>query len=287
MAFKPFTLNISGSLITYSQPAIMGILNVTPDSFFDGGKWQNQEAVLQQAEKMLQEGADILDIGGYSTRPGAEAVNVEMELDRTIPAIQLIKKYFPDVVISIDTFRHQVAEAAMHAGAQMVNDISAGDDDPKMFETIAAMQVPYIIMHKQGTPKTMQQSPQYQNVVLQVAQYLSEKLLKLHQLGVHDVVIDPGFGFGKTLEHNYQLMHTLSHFTWLNAPILAGVSRKSMINKVLKTSPEQALNGTTVLHTIALQNGAQLLRVHDVREAVQVRAIIRQLHDAEWALASS
>ena len=274
---ESYSLNLKGKLHTLDRPKIMGILNVTPDSFFDGGKHNNVVHALQRAEMMLHAGADFLDIGGYSSRPGANDVSLEEELERVIAPIKAIKKQFPNAVISIDTFRAEVARQAVAAGADMVNDISAGEDDADMFETIRELQVPYIIMHKQGTPKTMQQNPQYENAVLDIAKYLSRRVLKLNELGVNDVIIDPGFGFGKTVEHNYQLLKHLDHFQIFELPILVGVSRKSMINKVLGTKPENALNGSTVLHTIALQKGAHILRVHDVKEAVEAVKLVEQL----------
>jgi dihydropteroate synthase len=265
----PYSININGELFMFDCPKVMGIINVTPDSFFDGGQYNNVDSALKQAEKHLAEGADFLDIGGFSSRPGADDVTIEDELKRVIAPIEAIAKKFPKAIISIDTFRSKVAESAINSGAHMVNDISAGEDDELMFETVAKLQVPYIIMHKQGSPKTMQQNPEYGNVVVEVTKYLSQRILKLNELGVNDIIADPGFGFGKTVEHNYELLNQLDHFHHLDVPILAGLSRKSMINKVLGTKPENALNGTSVLNTIALQKGAHILRVHDVKEAVQ------------------
>ena len=272
-----YSLNIKGNLYSFDRPKVMGIINVTPDSFFDGGRYNSVENALEQAEKHLGEGADFLDIGGFSSRPGADVVSVAEELQRVVDPIKAIKDRFPRAIISIDTFRAQVAEKAVEAGADMINDISAGEDDEQMFETVRDLQVPYIIMHKQGSPKTMQQNPQYENAVLDIAKYLSRRVLKLNELGVNDVIIDPGFGFGKTVEHNYQLLKHLDHFQIFELPILVGVSRKSMINKVLGTKPENALNGSTVLHTIALQKGAHILRVHDVKEAVEAVKLVEQL----------
>lgn len=272
-----FSMNIKGELFLFDRPMVMGIINVTPDSFFDGGQYNNVDSALKQAEKHLAEGADFLDIGGFSSRPGADDVTVEDELKRVIAPIEAIAKEFPKAIISIDTFRAKIAEAAINSGAHIVNDISAGEDDEAMFEAIAKLQVPYIIMHKQGSPKTMQQNPAYGNVVVDVAKYLSERILKLNELGVNDIIADPGFGFGKTVEHNYEMLNQLDHFHHLGVPILAGVSRKSMINKVLGTKPENALNGTTVLNTIALQKGAHILRVHDVKEAVQVVKLVEMM----------
>ena len=252
----------------------MGIINVTPDSFFDGGNYNNIDSALKQAAKHLEEGGDFLDIGGFSSRPGADDVTVEEELQRVIRPIEAIKKAFPNAIVSIDTFRAKVAAEAVAAGADIINDISAGEDDPDMFETVARLQVPYIIMHKKGSPKTMQQNPAYGNVVVEVAKYLSERVGKLNELGVNDIIIDPGFGFGKTVEHNYELLKELGHFKMFDIPLLVGFSRKSMINKILGTKPENALNGTTVLNTLALQKGAHILRVHDVKEAVEAVKLV-------------
>jgi dihydropteroate synthase len=253
----------------------MGILNTTPDSFFDGGKYNAVDNALQQAEKMLNNGADILDIGGYSTRPNAKEVSVEEELKRTVPIIEQLNKQFPEAILSIDTFRAKVAKECVEAGAAIVNDISAGDDDNEMIPYVASVNVPYIIMHKQGIPETMQQNPTYGNVVKEVLQYLGNKVTELRKLGVNDIVADPGFGFGKTIEHNYSLLKHLSIFKILNVPLLAGVSRKSMINKVLGVKAAEALNGTTVLNTLALINGAKILRVHDVKEAKEAVSLVQ------------
>lgn len=254
----------------------MGILNTTPDSFFDGGHYNHVDNALAQAEKMLAAGADILDVGGYSTRPGAADVSIEEEINRTAPVIKQLVKNFPQAVISIDTFRAKVAQACVEEGAAIVNDISAGDDDEAMIPFIAQANVPYIIMHKQGTPQTMQQNPQYANVVQEVLQYLAQKVVHLRSLGINDIIIDVGFGFGKSVQHNYQLLKYLSAFDAYNAPMLAGLSRKSMINKVLGTKAAQALNGTTVLNTIALLNGAHILRVHDVKEAKETALLVQE-----------
>lgn len=264
------------------SPAVMGILNVTPDSFFDGGKYNNEKAILLHAEKMIAEGADIIDIGACSTRPNAKEISEEEELKRLIPAIQLVRKKFADVIISADTFRSKVAEEAVNAGADMINDVGGGvgswelgenlrtpNSKPRtdMFETIAKLKVPYVLMHIQGTPQTMQANPQYKDVVKEVKEYFSLKVEKLKSLKVEQIIIDVGFGFGKTLEHNYSLLKHLAEFKEFNLPILVGISRKSMINKALGTKPEEALNGTTAANTIALMNGANILRVHDVKEA--------------------
>lgn len=272
---KPtYTLNCGGQLLVLNRPKIMGILNTTPDSFFDGGQYNSVDNALARAEKMLNEGADILDVGGYSTRPGAAVITESEEIERTTKVIAHIKKHLPQAIISVDTFRASVAKACIDAGAAIVNDISAGDDDAQMIPYIAQTNVPYILMHKQGTPQTMQKAPQYTNVVQEVVDYLVKKVALLHSMGVNDIVIDPGFGFGKTVEHNYQLLKHLNAFSVCDVPILAGISRKSLINKVLNTKADEALNGTTVLNTIALLNGAHILRVHDVKEAKEAITLV-------------
>lgn len=272
---KPtYTLNCGGQLLVLNRPKIMGILNTTPDSFFDGGLYNSVDNALARAEKMLNEGADILDVGGYSTRPGAAVITESEEIERTTKVIAHIKKHLPQAIISVDTFRASVAKACIDAGAAIVNDISAGDDDAQMIPYIAQTNVPYILMHKQGTPQTMQKAPQYTNVVQEVVDYLVKKVALLHSMGVNDIVIDPGFGFGKTVEHNYQLLKHLNAFSVCDVPILAGISRKSLINKVLNTKADEALNGTTVLNTIALLNGAHILRVHDVKEAKEAITLV-------------
>jgi len=262
------SINIKGTLLDFSKPRVMGILNVTPDSFSDGGRYNAMDGALKHAEKMWQEGADILDIGGYSSRPGAADVSVQEELDRTISVIEKLMAEFSPI-ISIDTFRSKVAEEAVKTGAAIVNDISAGDDDERMIATVASLKVPYIAMHKKGKPQTMQQNPTYENVVSEVVDYLLAKKHKCLEAGIIDFVIDPGFGFGKTREHNFELLKHFSQLQLLNVPILAGVSRKSMIWKTLEIKPDEASNGTTFLHAFALQGGANILRVHDVAEAVQ------------------
>lgn len=252
----------------------MGILNATPDSFFSGSRARELDRALQAAEEMLNAGADILDIGGQSTRPGAERISVDEERERVIPVIDAVASRFPEAMISVDTFYAAIAADAVTAGAGIVNDVSAGSIDGEMFQTVATLQVPYILMHMQGTPETMQQNPQYEDVVTDTIRMLSGKLEQLRLLGVADVWIDPGFGFGKTLEHNYQLVKRLEEFSVLDCPVLAGVSRKGMIWKLLGSSPDEALNGTTVVNTMALLNGATILRVHDVREAKEAVKIV-------------
>ncbi|MDB4344271.1 dihydropteroate synthase [bacterium] len=247
----------------------MGIINVTPDSFYDGGKNNSVETAITQVRKHLKEGAKVIDIGGYSSRPGADEVTEQEELNRTIPVIEAVLIAFPDTIISIDTFRSNVAKKAIEAGAAIINDISAGDLDENMFSVVAEKQVPYILMHMQGTPETMQNNPNYKNIIQEITHYFSEKINTLRKKGVIDIIIDPGFGFGKTLEHNYEILGKLNHFQLLNVPILAGVSRKSMIYKLLEISPQESLNGTIAANIIALRNGATILRVHDVKEAAE------------------
>ncbi|MBK8491909.1 MAG: dihydropteroate synthase [Saprospirales bacterium] len=255
----------------------MGILNITPDSFFPGSRVSGIDGMLERAEGMLRDGATFLDVGGMSSRPGAELVSEEEELQRVLPAVEALHARFPEALISIDTVWASVAREAVEAGACMVNDISAGRLDAAMYETVAALRVPYVLMHMQGTPQHMQEDPQYDDVVVSVLDFLIAELGKLRALGIHDVILDPGFGFGKTVEHNYSLLKNLSAFHILEAPLLVGLSRKSMITRVLDVSPGNALNGTTALHMVALQQGAQILRVHDVKEAAEVVRIFRQL----------
>ena len=271
------TINCKGTLIDVSTPKVMGILNITPDSFFDGGKYKNESDILSQVEKMLLDGATFIDIGAYSSRPGAKHISKKEELQRIVPVVDLLVNQFPEIIISVDTFRSEVAQQTIKAGAAIINDISAGKMDEKMFSTVAQLQVPYMIMHMQGTPQNMQENPQYENVTTQVISFFAEQLFKLRQLKVNDIIIDPGFGFGKTLEHNYELLKNLSLFKNLEVPILAGISRKSMLYKPLNISAKDALNATTSANTIALLNGANILRVHDVKEAVEAIKIVTQL----------
>lgn len=268
------TINLKGKLLDFKKPKIMGILNVTPDSFYDGGKFNSEKKILLHVEKMLVDGADIIDIGGASSRPGANQISLDLELKRVIPAIEIIKKKFNNAIISVDTFRSKVAEKAILSGASIINDISGGEFDRNMFKCVAENKVPYIIMHMKGNPTTMQKKPIYKNVVTDIIKNLSKKIYFARQHGVLDIIIDPGFGFGKTLEHNYQILKNLEHFKELDCPILVGLSRKSMIYKLLKSSSEKSLNGTTSLNTISIQNGASILRVHDVREAKEVIELI-------------
>lgn len=256
----------------------MGILNVTPNSFYDGGRHADEKKVLNQAEKMLSEGATFIDIGGYSSKPGAEFVSEAEEIERLVPIVKLVLKHFPKTLISIDTFRANVALSGIENGACIINDISAGNLDGKMMQTVAELQVPYVMMHMKGNPQTMQSLTQYENSTKEMLLYFSEKVAKARSLGINDLIIDPGFGFAKTLEQNFEVMNNLELFQMPELPLLVGISRKSMIYKTLETEPDFALNGTTVLNTIALQKGANILRVHDVREAMECIKLNEKLH---------
>lgn len=272
-----YSINCRGRLIELSEPIVMGVLNVTPDSFYDGGRYRSDLAALRQAEKMLQAGATIIDVGGMSSRPGAEIITKAQELDRVLPAIQSITKAFPSAIISIDTVHASVARASVEHGASIVNDISAGRMDEKLLPTVAELGVPYILMHMQGKPKNMQDAPQYTDAIQEVMNFLTRKVGDLRALGVKDIILDVGFGFGKTIQHNYQLLRNMQVFQILGLPVLAGVSRKSMIYRLLEITPAEALNGTTALHMVALQQGANILRVHDVKEAMEVIKLWKQL----------
>ena len=263
------TINCKGQLIDLSTPKIMGILNVTPNSFYDGGKFTLSENGLSQVGKMLEEGATFIDIGAYSSKPNAEFVSEEEERSRILPVIKSILKQFPDALLSIDTFRSGIASVCIENGAAIINDISAGNLDEKMMDVVAKHNVPYIMMHMRGTPQTMQSQTNYENIVKEIVFYFSEKVSKARSLGINDLIIDPGFGFAKTLEQNYEVLRNLELFQILDLPILAGISRKSMVYKPLEVTANEALNGTTVLNTIALTKGATILRVHDVKEAVE------------------
>lgn len=263
------TINCKGNLIDCNIPKVMGILNVTPNSFFDGGKYSDAEAILFQVEKMLQEGATFIDVGGYSSKPNAEFVSEQEELNRILPIVQLILNRFPETLLSIDTFRSSVAKACLENGAAMINDISAGKLDDKMLETIANFQVPYCMMHLRGTPETMQTLTNYDAIVKEMLFYFSERLAAARALGINDLILDPGFGFAKTTEQNFEVLQKLELFKTFELPILVGFSRKSMIYKTLNSNALEALNGTTVLNTLALSKGAKILRVHDVKEAVE------------------
>jgi dihydropteroate synthase len=268
------TLNIRGQLVDLSVPKVMGILNVTPDSFYDGGKFIGEGAALKHAERMLAEGASFIDVGGYSSRPGATDIPQGEELERVIKTVRALIKAFPNAMISVDTFRSVVAREAVQEGACMINDISGGEADQDMLSTIAQLQVPYILMHMRGTPQTMTTLTDYTTLVREVLDFFHRKIDVLHRLKIKDIIIDPGFGFAKTISQNYELLYHLDQFEIFGKPILVGLSRKSMIWKTLKITPEEALNGTTVLHTAALLKGARLLRVHDVKEAIEAIKLI-------------
>jgi len=270
------TLNCKGKLIDLNAPKVMGILNVTPDSFYDGGRFKDEKSILSQVEKLTTEGATFIDIGAYSSRPGADFVSEEEELRRLIPIINLVTASFPDSIISIDSFRSRVIKESIEAGAAIANDISGGQLDPLMFKTVGSLGIPYIMMHMRGTPQTMQQMTNYSNVVQEVYTYFSERIQLANTHQIKDIILDLGFGFSKTREQNFELLAAFDFYNHLNLPILAGVSRKSMIYKTLNTTADQALNGTSALHMVALQKGAKLLRVHDVKEAVECI----QLHNA-------
>jgi len=271
------TLQVQGKIIDLNSPKVMGILNVTPDSFYDGGRYIEGSTFLKQAEKMIREGADFIDVGGYSSRPGAVDIPEDEELARVIPVIQAIKKEFPTVILSIDTFRSKIAIAAVNEGAAVVNDISGGQLDPKMFDAVAALQVPYIAMHMRGTPQTMNQLTQYENLVKEMLDYFHHKIHTLIAAGVKDVIIDPGFGFAKTVAQNFELLKNLNQLHILERPLLVGLSRKSMIWRTLEITPEDSLNGSSVLNSIALLKGASILRVHDVKEAREVITLMSKL----------
>lgn len=264
-----YSINFKGNLISLTRPVVMSILNTTPDSFFDGGKYNSIEKALKKVEKDLNQGATIIDIGGYSTKPGGNSVTIDEEIRRTIPYIEKIVDTFPDINISIDTFRGKVAALALDAGAGMINDVSAWNMDKQMFETIKKYNVPYVLMHMKGEPKNMQDNPRYENVTKEVIKFLSNKINKLNSNGINDVVIDPGFGFGKTNSDNYKLLKNMEFLKVLKAPILAGISRKSMIYKTLKINKLESINGTTALNMFALSKGAKILRVHDVKQAME------------------
>lgn len=270
------SINIKDTILKLEPALVMGILNITKDSFYDGGRYNQVDAAIERAMQMVDEGAGIIDVGGYSSRPGADEMSISEEIDRVVPVIEALVKELR-VPLSIDTFRASVAKAAIAAGAHIVNDISAGEDDMDMLATVASLQVPYIAMHKQGTPKTMQLNPVYEDVVTEVYEYFLNRIRTYNAAGVKQVILDPGFGFGKTVAHNYELLNNLQLFKNFNLPILAGISRKSMINKVLGVKAKDALNGTTFLHAFCLQKGAHILRVHDVKEAVQAIQLYQEL----------
>lgn len=273
----PITLNSKGKTLDIGQPIVMGILNATPDSFYNKGQDSDILSLLRNAEKMLKDGAAILDIGGASTRPGQELLGADEELARVMSVVIELHRHFPDAWLSIDTYNAKVAKETVGAGVNIVNDVSSGRFDDDMLQTVALLKVPYIAMHMQGVPKTMQADPQYKDVVDEVMAYLQNMCIKCGEAGITDMIVDPGFGFGKTVEHNFKLLRSLHSFSLLGKPVLAGLSRKSLICKPLKINPEQALNGTTALHMVALQNGANILRAHDVKEAIEVIKLFRCL----------
>jgi len=275
---KKRSIQLNGALITLDRPVVMGILNLTPDSFYDGGCYRQEKEVLQRAEEILLEGGMIIDIGGVSTRPGAAMVSQEEELERLLPQVIAIHRHFPLAILSIDSYRSEVISRIYdEIGGFIVNDISGGLLDHQMFKTVARLGIPYILMHMQGTPQTMQQNPSYQDIVKEILLHLSERVNTLKLLGVNDVIVDPGFGFGKNIHHNYTLLNSLDAFRLFELPLMVGVSRKAMIWKLLKSSPAESLNGTTVLNTLALLGGADILRVHDVREAIEAILLVSEL----------
>lgn len=272
------TINVKGQLLDLSTPQVMGILNVTPDSFYSASRMQTEQEIAERVQQIIDEGASIIDIGAYSSRPNAVHISSNEEMDRLRMGLEIINRYHPEAIVSVDTFRAEIAERCVEEyGAAIINDISAGEMDKQMFETVTRLRVPYIMMHMQGTPQNMQQQPHYENLLKEVFLYFAQKIQQLRDLGMKDIILDPGFGFGKTLEHNYELMEHLEEFRLFELPLLVGVSRKSMIYKLLGNSPQEALNGTTVLNTVALMKGAHILRVHDVREAVEAVRIVEKL----------
>jgi dihydropteroate synthase len=275
---KPRSLRIRGSLFELNKPQVMGIINLTPDSFYQASRRQQATEALDAARKMIADGADMLDLGAYSSRPGAENISQDEELQRMLPALELIRTEFPDVIISIDTFRAEVAYQSVEKyKVDIINDISAGSLDNELFDVVAQLQVPYILMHSQGDPQTMQQNPHYEKIVEDICRFFADKLITLYDKGISDIILDPGFGFGKTIEHNYQLMSNLDVFRFFELPLLVGISRKSMIYKMLDITPIDALPGTIALNTFALMHGASILRVHDVKETVQTLKVVQAI----------
>ncbi len=274
-----YRIKCGDKFVNLYQPVVMGILNVTPDSFYDGGKYTCQSAILQRATQIINEGATIIDLGAYSTRPGAKNISAQEEYERMASAVALLREHFPDTVLSIDTFRAEVAKKIItEFGACIINDISGGTMDNEMFATVAALKVPYIMMHIQGTPQTMQENPQYDNLMEDICSFFAQRIEKLRNMGVEDIIIDPGFGFGKTLDDNYKIIAKLEDFQQFKVPLLAGLSRKSMIYKFLGGSPDTSLNGTSVLNTMCLERGANILRVHDVKQAVECVKLVEKTH---------
>lgn len=273
---KSYSINLHGHLMDLSVPKVMGILNVTPDSFFSSSRYMSEGGILQRVGQIIDEGANILDVGACSTRPGIKLVSEQEELVRLRLALHLIRKRWPDIPISVDTFRAKVAEAVVNDyGVDIINDISGGDMDPEMFSTVARLKVPYILMHMKGTPSSMQVNPQYEDMMTEICQYFSKRVADLRAMGINDIILDPGYGFGKTIENNFELLRRLQEFELFDMPILVGISRKSMIFKYLGTSPEESLNGTSVLNTMALLGGAHFIRVHDVKEAVECVKLVQ------------
>ena len=278
---KPQYINAGGKLLDLAIPRVMGILNITPDSFYSGSRYSTDEEILSAATRMLDDGADILDVGGYSSRPGAADISIQEEGARVLKAIKLISREFPEAIISVDTFRADIArEAVVECGANMINDISGGDADSEMFFTIENLNVPYILMHMKGNPRSMQNKPVYEDIVADILKWFGERIFRLNSSGVKDIIIDPGFGFGKTIDHNFELLRRLGDFSIAGLPVVVGISRKSMIWKTLDISADEALNGTTALNAIALFNGADILRVHDVKEAVQTVQLILRIRNS-------
>jgi dihydropteroate synthase len=279
---KPRYINAGGRLLDLEIPKVMGIINITPDSFYKGSRYITDEEILGTATKMLEDGADILDIGGYSSRPGAGNISVEEEWSRVLKAAKLINRELPDAIISVDTFRADIArEAVLECGAHIINDISGGEADSRMFSIVEKLNVPYILMHMKGDPRTMQNNPVYEDIVADILKWFGERIFKLKSAGLKDIIIDPGFGFGKTINHNFELLRRLGDFSIAGLPVLVGISRKSMIWKTLDISVDEALNGTTALNAIAIFNGADILRVHDVKEAVQTVRLIKKVKNIE------
>lgn len=278
---KQYTINVNGQLIDLSRPQVMGILNVTPDSFYSGSRKQTEWEIRERVEQIVNEGGQMIDIGAYSSRSGADDVSEEEEMRRLREGMKIVKELAPDMPASVDTFRANVAKMCVEElGVGIINDISGGELDKDMFKTVAKLGVPYILMHMKGTPQTMQQAPHYDDLMKEVMMYFAEKVQKLRDLGQKDIIIDPGYGFAKTLDHNYQLLRQQEMLQVFDLPLLVGISRKSMIYRLLDTCPQEALNGTSVLNTIALQKGANILRVHDVKECVEVVKIVRKMHEA-------
>ncbi|MEM9144361.1 MAG: dihydropteroate synthase [Bacteroidota bacterium] len=276
------TLNCKGTLVDLNTPKVMGILNITPDSFYDGGRYLDEKSVVAQVAHMLDAGSTFIDLGAQSSRPGASLISEKEELDRILPVAHRLLKEFPDILLSIDTFRSNVAQQCLDAGAAMINDISSGNLNPQMMSVVAAYRVPWIMMHMRGVPENMQEQTEYTDLTRDILYFFSEKLVQARSLGIHDIIVDPGFGFSKTLDQNYALLNQLALFRNLEVPLLVGISRKSMIHKLLGITAQEALNGTTALHILALQKGASILRAHDVPEAMQCIALHRQLTQYQW-----